>query len=53
MAIDGLTALAVVCGLLLSWGLIGLRVFTAYNFYDRLLAGVVGGLVPTISLRLG
>ncbi len=43
-------ALAVVWGLLLPWALIGLRFFTAYNFYDRLLAGVVGGLAATISL---
>lgn len=50
MAMDKLAALALAWGLLLPWVLIALRVFAAYDFYDRLLAGVVGGLAATISL---
>lgn len=50
MVMDKLAALAVVWGLLLPWAFIGLRVFATYGFYDRLLAGVLGGLAATVSL---
>ena len=50
MVMDKLAALAVVWGLLLPWVFIGLRVFATYGFYDRLLAGVLGGLAATVSL---
>ena len=50
MGMDKLAALVVACGLLLPWVFVGLRVFATYDFCDRLLAGVLGGLAATISL---
>lgn len=47
---DKLAVLAVAWGLLFPWTLIALRVFVGYAFYDRLLAGLVGGLAATVSL---
>ena len=52
MVMDKLAALAVVWGLLLPWAFIGLRVFATYGFYDRLLAGVLGGLAATVCVGL-
>ena len=47
---DSLTVLLAAWGLLCPWTLVALRLLPQRGFYDRVLAGLVGGLAATVAL---